>query len=175
VIGNHKNKTLVLGLGNPVLTDDGIGCQVARALNKELKEPDIDVMEVNVAGLDFLELLADYDQAIIIDAIQTEEGIPGQIYRFEPDVFANTCQTSSPHNINFATAITLGKQLGLPLPQQIAIFAIEVKDAISFGERCTPDVEAAIPECIRQVIQEIKGSHNRAVQLSGIRGLRHGK
>ena len=174
MINNHKNKTLVLGLGNPVLTDDGIGCQVARALNKELKEPDIDVMEVNITGLDFLELLAYYQRAIIIDAIQTEGGIPGRIYRFEPDAFSNTCQTGTPHDVNFATAITLGIQLGLPLPRQITIFAIEVKDATSFGERCTPEVEAAIPECIRRVIQEIKGSYNKDILLSGIRGVRHG-
>jgi hydrogenase maturation protease len=163
----HNYKTLVLGLGNPILSDDGIGCHVALALKKKIKKPEIDVIEASIAGLDVLEILADYDTAIIIDAIQTKEGSPGQIYRFEPDMFVDTCHTSTPHSVNFATAIKLGEQLGLPLPQRITIFAIEVNDVISFSEMCTPEVTAAIPACVSMVVQEIREHHNQAIKLSG--------
>ena len=167
-------KTIIIGLGNPVLSDDGFGCYVARALQGKVKEPAVTLMEAGAGGLDFLELLANYDKAIIIDAIQTVEGKPGQIYRLDPELFADTQHASTPHDVNFATAIKLGKQLGLPLPQQITIFAVEAKDAISFGEVCTPEVMAAIPTCVSMVVQELSGSHNKAITSSGIRGLRHG-
>jgi hydrogenase maturation protease len=162
-MNNHNGRTLVLGLGNPILSDDGIGCHVALALKDKLKESQIDIMEASIAGLDFLDLLAHYDKAIIIDAIQTKEGTPGQIYRFEPEMLANTCHASTPHDVNFATAIELGKQLGLPLPQQIAVFAIEVKDATSFSEACTPEVAVAIPTCVSMVVQEIRGCYDKTV------------
>ena len=156
----HNYRTLVLGLGNPILSDDGIGCRVALAVKEKIKRPEIDIIEASIAGLDFLDMLADYDTAIIIDAIQTKEGSPGQIYRFEPDMFVNTCDSNTPHGVNFATAIKLGEQLGLPLPQRITIFAIEAKDITSFSETCTPEVAAAIPACVSMVVQEIREHYN---------------
>jgi hydrogenase maturation protease len=166
---NHNCRTLVLGLGNPILSDDGVGCHVALSIKEKLKGPDIDVMEASIAGLDFLDLLARYDRTIIIDAIQTRDGTPGQIYQLEPEMLSNTCHASTPHDVNFATAIELGKQLGLPLPPQITIFAVEVRDVTSFGEACTPEVAAAIPECVKMVLHEISGRY-RDVKLSGIEG-----
>jgi len=73
----EKYKTLVLGLGNSILTDDGVGCFVARELEGRLSYKGVEIMESSVGGLGLLDLLAGYDKAIIIDAIHTEEGKPG--------------------------------------------------------------------------------------------------
>jgi len=67
-------KTLILGMGNPILSDDGIGIWVARALEGELSGGEVTVMETSMAGLNLLELMADYDRAILIDAIKTGKG-----------------------------------------------------------------------------------------------------
>jgi hydrogenase maturation protease len=155
-------KTLILGLGNPILSDDGAGCLVATALKDRLKEPEIDVLEASVAGLDLLELLSGYDRAIIIDAIQTGEGTPGQIYQLEPDILSDTRHSGTPHDVNLATALELGRKLSLPLPQQIIIFAIETKDVTSFGEKCSPEVTKAIPACADMILQELKGVQNKS-------------
>lgn len=148
-------KTIILGLGNPILSDDGVGVWVARALEGRLNQPDVTVMETSVAGLDFLELLVGYDRAIIIDAIQTNAGKAGQVYRFEPEAFNATRHAATPHDVNFATALELGNRLSLALPQQIIIFAIEVEDVTTFSEECTPKVRGAIPVCVEMIIQEI--------------------
>lgn len=155
-------KTLILGLGNPILSDDGVGCQVAAALKDRLAEAEIDVLEASIAGLDFLDLLPGYDRAIIIDAIQTEEGTPGQIYQLEPDVLADTRHSGTPHDVNLATALELGRKLGLPLPKQITIFAIEAKDVTSFSEMCTPGVMKAVPACVEMIVQELNGVPNKS-------------
>jgi hydrogenase maturation protease len=152
---SNNPKTLILGLGNPILSDDGAGCQVAALLKDRLQQPKVEVMEASLAGLDFLDLLTAYDQAVIIDSVQTREGLPGQIYRLDPEALAYTCHAATPHDVNLATALELGKKLGLPLPRQITIFAIEVKDVTSFSETCTPEVAAAIPACASMVIQEL--------------------
>lgn len=148
-------KTLILGLGNPILSDDGVGLRVARSLESRLNQPGITIIEASAVGLDFLDLLTGYHRAIIIDAIQTREGKVGQIYRLEPEAFNATRHAASPHDVNFATALELGNKLGLVLPQQIVIFAIEVENASSFSEECTPQVEHAIPVCVEMVIQEL--------------------
>jgi len=157
---NGNSRTLILGLGNPILSDDGVGCHVAMALKDRLKEPEIDVMEASIAGLDFLDLLADYDKAIIIDAIQTDEGEAGQIYRLDFKALKATQHVASPHDVNFATALELGSQLGMALPSQIDVFAIEVADISRFSEECTPQVKEAIPLCVEMVVRELAGKHD---------------
>jgi hydrogenase maturation protease len=150
-------KTLVLGLGNPILTDDGAGVRVANELERRL-DHEATVMETSLAGLDILDLLADYDRAIIIDAIQTVGGRAGQIYRLDPEVFDATRHAASVHDVNFATALELGRKLGLSLPSRIDIFAIEAADTSRFSEECTPEVTEAIPLCVEMIVDELKAT-----------------
>jgi hydrogenase maturation protease len=155
-----KNTTLVIGLGNPILSDDGVGCHVAAALKERLPEMEADILETSVAGLDFLDLMTGYDRVIMIDAIQTVAGTPGQVYRLDLEAFKATRHAASPHDVNLATALELGYKLDLDLPSHIDIFAVEVEDTSCFSEECTPAVTATIPHCVEMVIQEL----NRAAQ-----------
>ena len=148
-------KTLVLGLGNPILCDDGVGLRVARAVEGKLNRQDVTVAEASIASLDLLDLIVDFDRAIIIDAIRTRDGKAGQIYRLEPTVFNDTRHAAPPHGLNLATALELGNRLGLAVPHEIVIFAIEVENVTSFGEECTPEVERAIPAVAEMVINEL--------------------
>jgi len=160
-------KTLILGLGNPILSDDGVGIQVARALEGRLNQQEVTVMETSMAGLNLLDLLVKFDRVIIVDAIQTIGGKAGQIYRLEPSTFDATRHAATPHDVNFATALELGNRLGLALPQQITIFAIEVEDVITFSEECTPKVREAIPVCVKMVIQGLNGDSERCPSRTG--------
>ena len=155
-MNKNKMKTLVLGLGNPILSDDSAGCRVAMALQDKLRLPDVDIREDSIAGLDFLDTLAGYDRTIIIDAIQTAKGTPGQIYRFGPEILNSTRHAANIHDVNLATALELGKKLKMSLPRDITIFAIEAEDVTSFSEECTPGVMQAIPACVEMVIQELR-------------------
>lgn len=150
-------KTLVLGLGNPILSDDGAGIRVAQEVGKQLNDPQIAVSETSAAGLSLLDSIVGYDKVIIIDAIQTKEGNIGQIYRMKPEDFSFAKHLSSPHQINLVTALELGNALNLAMPQEITIFAVEAKDIASFSEKCTPEVERAIPEAVKMVLEELVG------------------
>ena len=149
-----------MGLGNPILSDDGVGLRVAEELKGRLDQPEVTVMETSMAGLDLLDTLVSFDRAIIIDAIQTRDGKIGQVYRFEPEAFDDTRHASTPHDVNFVTALELGRRLGLDLPQRIIIFGIEVEDVTTYSERCTPEVMTAIPACVTMVLQELNGEHH---------------
>jgi hydrogenase maturation protease len=152
-----KNKILVLGLGNPILSDDGAGPAVARELESRLDPQDATVIQASLGGLNLLDLLVGYDRVIIIDAIKTEGGRAGQIYRLDPAAFTTTRYTASPHDVNLVTALELGKKLGLAMPSKIDIFAIEVADTERFSEECTPNVAAAIPICVDMIVRELRG------------------
>ncbi|MBA7698006.1 hypothetical protein ES703_106680 [subsurface metagenome] len=112
-------------------------------------------MESSAAGLGLLDLITGYDKLIIVDAIQTKGGQAGKIYRLSVENLSDTRHLASPHDINLATALELGKKLGLALPQRIIIFAIEVVDVTTFGEKCTPEVEKAIPLAVSTVANEL--------------------
>jgi len=148
-------KTLVLGLGNPILADDGVGIKVAHEVANQPNSSQITVSETSAAGLRLLDAIIGYDQVIIIDAIQTKEGKAGQIYRMKPEDFSFAKHLSSPHQINLVTALELGKMLDLAMPPKITIFAVEAKDITSFSEKCTPAVEQAIPEVVKMVLEEL--------------------
>jgi hydrogenase maturation protease len=148
-------KALVLGLGNPILADDGVGLCVARELAGKCDDS-VTIIEASLAGLDILDRLVGYDRAIIVDAIQTAGGKAGRIYRLEPEEFKAMRHAASPHDVNFATALELGKRLGLALPHQIDILAIEVADTNHFSEECTPDVAKAVPVCVEMILEMLK-------------------
>jgi hydrogenase maturation protease len=148
-------KTLILGLGNDILTDDGIGLHVVRQLKKTINNEKVTVAEAGLAGLGLLDLIIGYGTVIVVDAIQTKQGKTGEIYRLDPGNLTRTRHTDSTHNVNFASALELGRSLGLAIPEKIIIFAIEVADVTTFGEECTPSVKNSIPGCVDKILKEI--------------------
>jgi hydrogenase maturation protease len=149
-------KTLVLGLGNSILTDDAVGFAVIEEVGKQLDRGDVTVSEASVGGLSLLELVVGYDKVIIIDAIQTSACQPGEIHRLSPDEFRGTLRAASTHDITFATALDLGHQLGMDIPREIVIFAVEAVDVETFGEELTAAVAAAVPKVVKLVLQELE-------------------
>lgn len=155
-------KTLVIGLGNPILSDDGIGVRIAYEVLKELPEVNhIEVTEVSVGGLTLMESMIGYDRVILIDAIQLNDPRPGCIHRMSLDdlrEISPTQHSASPHDTTLVTALEMGRQIGLNLPQEIIIYAIEVVNTLDFGEELTPAVAAAIPEATEAIIKELQTS-----------------
>jgi len=147
-------KTLVIGLGNPIMTDDGAGLEVVRRLRKKLPAPDVEFIEASVGGIGLLDQIAGYDRLILIDTIRNAGGIPGQIYRLSPNDLGPTNHLCSPHDIGFKQAIKLGEKVGLEIPREIVIYAIEAQDALTFAEGCTRVVAEAVEELVRRIIAE---------------------
>jgi len=150
-------KTLILGIGNSILGDDGIGVYVARELAREIKDKDIDVEDAGAAGLNLLELIVGYDKVVIIDAIMIGDGEVGEIYRLEPENFVKTVHSAtSPHNANLATAVEIGKKsLIEQMPREIVVFAVSIQEVTEFTEEITRKVREAIPRAVNLVLEEI--------------------
>jgi hydrogenase maturation protease len=152
-------KTIVIGLGNPILTDDGVGVKVAYEVEARLGDPlppNLMITEASVGGLRLMELLEGYDRAIIIDAIQTRNGHPtGSIYTMNlADLreISPTQHSASAHDTSLATALDAGIQMGMKLPLDVTIFAVEVENILDFNEQPTPAVAEAIPKVTEMVL-----------------------
>lgn len=147
-------KTLVLGLGNPILTDDGVGIEIAQKIGEE--KPDLEVVETSEAGLALLDYIAGYDKLIIIDSIKTEKGKPGELYRLELGDLRAAKALSFSHGVDIASAFKVGEGLGCKMPQSVSIYAVEVKENSTFGQGCTEAIRKRIPVIARQILGEEK-------------------
>jgi len=144
-------RTVVVGLGNPLLSDDGVGVLAARLLAERLVGAPVSIEESSWGGMRFLDLLAGFERAIIIDAIQWRRGPVGTVYRLSPDEAVPTVRAVSFHDISLGTALALGTRLGIPLPAEIVFLAVEAGDILTVSEACSPEVSAALPEVVRRV------------------------
>ena len=153
----RRAKTLVLGVGNPILSDDGVGIHVARLL-KEKNLPDVEIDELPASGLELLDMVHGYERVIIIDSIKTDDGRPGTLYELKEENFERTIHGSSPHGINIPTALAMGRKI-IPnqMPRDILFFAIEAKDTINVSEKLTMEVAAAVPDIVRRIASRLMG------------------
>jgi hydrogenase maturation protease len=155
-------KILVIGLGNPILTDDGVGVKVAYKVKDSLAAHhghDLTITEVGVGGLRLMEMMIGYDRVILIDAlIQRNGGPPGTIHRMTLDdlrTISPTQHSASAHDTTLVTALEMGRRIGLALPGEIIIYAIEVENVLDFGEQPTLAVAEAIPRVAAAVLDEL--------------------
>jgi hydrogenase maturation protease len=155
-------KTLVVGLGNPILTDDGVGVIVAYKVEGALGEMELDgitVTEASVGGLRLMELMVGFDRVILIDAILSSNGAkPGTIHFMSLEDLRDispTQHSTCAHDTSLITALELGKQLGLHLPDDILIYAVEVANVFDFSDQPTPAVAEAVPEVTELVLKEL--------------------
>jgi hydrogenase maturation protease len=152
-------KTLVLGLGNPILTDDGVGVLVAESVRAHLpQDTPVDISEVSVGGLTLMESMIGYDRVILIDAYQTSNPQPGTIHRMdleELQTITPTQHSASPHDASLVTALQAGRRMGLTLPREITIYAVEVENVTDFSDQPTLPVVAAIPKVTAAVLGEL--------------------
>ena len=121
-------KTLIIGLGNPVLSDDSVGWHVAKELRERLRgAEDVEVEEFCRGGLALMERLVGYDRAIIVDAIITGDP-PGTLHHLGPDSIP-TYNSASGHDMNLTTALAFGREAGAHLPANDDILLIGVEAA----------------------------------------------
>lgn len=146
--------TLILGLGNAILCDDGVGIKVARHIAEMGPHPGIVVKEAELAGFALIDLLEGFERAVVVDAVRLRDAEPGEIVVFGSDSLAPSLHLVAGHQIDLPTALAMGRQLGRPVPHTVSIVGIQVQDDRTFSESCTPEVEAAI-ERAAQVALEV--------------------
>jgi hydrogenase maturation protease len=149
-------RTVIIGIGSLLRGDDAIGIRVAEAIEREALPPDVKVVTTTAAGLALLDLLTGYERALIIDAIQTRQGKPGEVYRLGLDDLPAPLHSFTVHDVSVRSALDIGRKMGLPLPGEIIIFAIEVADVAPLREGCTPQVEDAISNAVSLVLNELR-------------------
>jgi hydrogenase maturation protease len=150
-------KLLILGIGNPIMGDDGVGIHVARKIRDRFQaENDIEVKELSVGGLKLVEEILGYDEVIIVDSYAADDILPGQIREFKPEEFKETVHVSFPHGTNFATALNFYRELDpLRVPKRIRVFTIDITPTLEFREGLSQPISTASAELTVLITREI--------------------
>jgi hydrogenase maturation protease len=147
---------LVLGLGNDILSDDAVGLHVAATVRAHLAdEPDIEVRATTEMGLALLDEIAGRECVVLVDAVQTGQRPPGYVHELGPEDLSKVL-TTSPHFLGVGETLALGRLLGLPMPAQVRIFAIEVADPFTLGLSMTPAVIQAVAATVERVTAQAR-------------------
>ena len=151
-----SQKILILGIGNEILTDDGIGPKIVKQLEQDSPIKNVEYQTACMGGLDILELLRDYDKVVFIDAIKTRGGVPGDVYYLTPENFKETLHLSNLHDVSFLHAIELGKQLEIKVPDDIHIIAIEIVEDLVFEDTFSPQIQEQYDEIYTSIKNRIR-------------------
>lgn len=156
-------KTLVIGLGNPILTDDGVGVWVARAVEERLNSTtptsDVTVTEASVGGLRLMELMVGFDRVFLIDASLDSDLPPGSVRRMDMGDLAAASppqHLASAHDTTLVTALDAGRRMKLALPDDVIIYAIAAENVMEFGDWPTDAVAGSIVPVAEAVLNEVQ-------------------
>ena len=163
-------KTIIIGLGNPILSDDGVGWKVAEALSTilpstHLRHPSptergdegegiIVVETASLGGLSLMERLEGYQRAILVDSMQTGLHPIGTVSLFPLNELPNPAEShsASAHDTSLMTALETGCRMGLSLPHEVMVVAIEARTVHDFSEELSPEVAEAVPRAAQTVM-----------------------
>jgi hydrogenase maturation protease len=157
-MGDQLN-LIILGLGNPVLSDDAVGLHVVAELEELFSAdpvPGVTLQSGTRAGFELLDFLAGFDHAIIIDAFQATEPEPGRVRHINPDDIRGSTRLMAVHEINLGTVFDLALKLKIAMPEKVEIFGIEVEEVYTFSESLSPKVAAAVAPLSREIFGKVK-------------------
>jgi hydrogenase maturation protease len=145
---------LIMGVGNILLKDEGIGVHVVGRL-KEMSLPEnVEVLDGGTAGLDLVDFMENRRKLIVIDAVKSG-GKPGTIYRLtEENLKIKPKAIISFHEIDFLDALYMSDVMKNK-PEEVIVIGIEPKD-MSDGIDLSPEIEERIPRIIEIVMEELK-------------------
>ena len=148
---DQREKTLILGLGNLLLCDEGVGVHVARALMNAGCPEGVTVLDIGTAILDALPELASADRVIVVDAVKADEE-PGSVYRMPFDAFLRPTCIASMHGFDLSRVLAL---TGRKDPPEVMVIGVEPA-CIEWSIDLSPQVAAVVPAVLAHVWDEIK-------------------
>jgi hydrogenase maturation protease len=142
--------SLIVGLGNPIMGDDAIGCRCAEAIEVALSPQELETVEVIQffrGGISLMERLIGYDRVLIIDSITGSGIMQGGVKKLTLDEIPSYT-VNSPHDGSLKNALEFGKLMGADLPRLVDILAVEIEPKFEFSDQLSAPIEAAIPNVL---------------------------
>lgn len=147
-------KSVLVGLGNPIMSDDGVGLVVCREVHKRLTGFDIDL--ACSSGFDIVDRILGYDIAVIVDSMVSGQRPPGAVAKIDLAAQEATLRSRESHGTGFALAIETARSLGASLPRLLLVYGIEVIDPFSVGGEIAPAVLDGVDRAAEDIALDIE-------------------
>jgi hydrogenase maturation protease len=148
-------KGILVGLGNPIMSDDGTGLVVSQALHRRLPDFDLDLSCSN--GFDVVDRILGYRTAVIIDSMVTGSRPPGTVLRLGLEALPATLRSADSHSFSFPDAVRMAAALGAPVPEDVVIYGIEVVDPFRVGSEISPAILARVEAIASEIRDDVIG------------------
>lgn len=158
-------KTLIIGLGNPILGDDGVGWHVAEEVARLIPSPllprgegEIEIDCLSIGGLSLMERMLGYQRVILVDSMETGQAPEGSVKAFPLIALANpmASHSASVHDTSLMTALQTAQAMDMDVPSVVDVVAIEARNVYDFSETLSPAVERAVPVAAQKVLNLLK-------------------
>lgn len=151
------SKTLVVGIGNQIMGDDGVGVQAISLLRDKLAgRADIDLREMNSVEFFLAEAMMGYRKVILIDSVVTGADDVGRIHEFSLQTLRGHTHISTSHSMSFPAAFNIISRLNPDCaPHSVKIYAVAIAEVNEFSERLSPKVRDALNEIVAAVMEEL--------------------
>ena len=149
-------KVLIVGLGNPILGDDGVGWKVADEVRMRLPEDaPVEVLCLSLGGISLMEHLIDSDHVILVDAFSSDAPV-GSISVMKLSQLPNysAYHITSIHDTSLQKAMELGREMGAHLPEDVMVVGIATEYIQDFSEDLSPPVERVVP-CVVNIVLDL--------------------
>ncbi len=145
---------ILIGLGSPIMSDDGLGLLVAGAVHKRLAHCDLDI--TCGGGFEVVDIIQGYRVAVVIDAMLTGRFEPGALVRLDVGTDITTLRSGPSHALNFVEALEVARSCNAPLPETIVVYAIEVKEVRTVSDKVSKVLLDRIPEIVEEIVRDMQ-------------------
>jgi hydrogenase maturation protease len=150
-------RTIIIGIGNPIRSDDAVGLVVARILRRRLREvSNVDVEELHAGGLRLVEAMVGYDRAVVIDAMVTGTQPPGSVRRLAFEELARAHNITCVHDTSLPAALEIWRRTNIPVPNEITVWGIEGEDLMTVSEELSPTVSEGAKTAVQAILDELR-------------------
>ena len=150
------DRTLVIGLGNPILGDDGVGWVIAERVEEQVSAQSlpVEVEFASLGGLSLMERLIGFQTVILVDALYTGQNPAGAVSDFPLADLTDPAagHSASTHDTTLLTALETGRRMGAELPERVHVVAVEAVNVSDFSEQLSPSVTTAVPLAVERVM-----------------------
>jgi hydrogenase maturation protease len=153
-------RTLVLGLGNDLLGDDGVGLRIVEELKERPALADFEFETAGTAGLALLDILHGYERAYVVDSAVTGQRCPGYLHHLPTASLTELPLNPSSHYAGLPEVLALAEALKLNVPSSVEVLGVEVEDPYTIRPGLSPQLEAELPALADQVEQLLLDGRN---------------
>ncbi len=157
-----KNKVLILGMGNSILSDDAIGLIIAEKVfntlnyKSQIKNHEYFLELAETGGMMLIDIIKGHDKVVIIDSIKTGKFLPGEVVEISAERGIGSHRLLSSHDVSIFECLEIGKGLKHKMPGSVRIFGIEIINNEEFGEKLSPEIQERVEAITKEILKTLK-------------------